>query len=241
LRAEVERIVAEAVATDAAEDAVFGDARGDELPPSMSGRGGGRQARIRDCLAQLETETAQRTATQATADAKAAATLEAARDRVERAEDRARATVRDYQARCAATGHRPGGRPPVAGDDSQAVQLARAWLVKAEQRHAERDTRLRAQQQATAKKPSKGRPRRNVTDPDSRIMPTRKGWIQGYNAQLAVTDDHLILATALTQDTTDTDQCVPMITAALNAAALVETHRPAPAGGGDPHPTTAST
>ncbi|TCN25890.1 transposase [Kribbella sp. VKM Ac-2500] len=236
LRAEVERIVAEAVATDAAEDAVFGDARGDELPPSMSGRGGGRQARIRDCLAQLETETAQRTATQATADAKVLATLQAARDRVERAEDRARAAVRDYQARCAATGRHPGGRPPVAVDDSKAVQAARARLVKAEQRHAERDTRLRAQQQAAAKKPSKGRPRRNVTDPDSRIMPTRKGWIQGYNAQLAVTDDHLILAATLTQDTIDTDQCVPMITAALNAAALVEAHRPAPAGRGDPHP-----
>ena len=234
LRAEVERIVAEAVATDAAEDAVFGEARGDELPPSMSGRGGGRQARIRDCLAQLEAETAQQTTTQATADAKALATLQAARDRVERAEDRARATVRDYQARCAATGHRPGGRPPVAVDDSKAVRLARARLVKAEQRDAERDTRLRAQHQAAAKKPSKGQPRRNVTDPDSRIMKTRKGWIQGYNAQLAVTDDHLILATALTQDPVDTDQAVPMITAATNAAAILERHRPAPTGDTEP-------
>lgn len=67
-------------------------------------------------------------------------------------------------------------------------------------------------------------------------MPTRKGWIQGYNAQLAVTDDHLILAAAITQDTVDTDQAQPMTAAALAAAALVETHRPAPAGGGDPHP-----
>jgi len=26
----------------------------------------------------------------------------------------------------------------------------------------------------------------NVTDPDSRIMKTQKGWIQGYNAQAIV-------------------------------------------------------
>jgi transposase len=226
LRAEVERIVGAAAAVDAEEDALFGDARGDELPPSMSGRGDGRRARIRECLDQLETENAERTATTTAADAKALATLDAARDRVERAENQARATVRDYQARWATTGQRPGGRPPVAVDDNGAVQLARARLVKAEQRDAERETRLAAAEQAAAKKPSKGRPRRNVTDPDSRIMKTRKGWTQGYNAQLAVTDDHLIIATALTQDTTDTDQAVPMITAATNAAAILQAHRP---------------
>ncbi|TCM37452.1 hypothetical protein EV648_1191, partial [Kribbella sp. VKM Ac-2568] len=124
-------------------------------------------------------------------------------------------------------GRVPGRRRrPVGVEDSRAVQVARAALVKAEQRHAERDARLREQERAAAKKPSKGQPRRNVTDPDSRIMPTRKGWIQGYNAQLAVTDDHLILAATLTQDTTDTDQAIPMMTAATNAAAILQAHRP---------------
>jgi transposase len=237
LRAEAERIVADAGAVDADEDALFGDRRGDELPPSMQGRGGGRRDRIRECLAQIETETAERAAERSADDAKAAATLQAARDRVQQAEDRARAAVSDDQARCAATGRRRGGRPPVGVEDSKAVQVARARLVKAEQRHAARDARLRAIEQAAAKKPSKGRPRRNVTDPDSRIMPTRKGWIQGYNAQLAVTDDHLILATALTQDTIDTDQAQPMTTAATHAAATLEPHRPAPATGDPgPHP-----
>lgn len=230
LRAEIERkveeIVGAAAAADAAEDALFGDQRGDELPPSMSGRGGGRVDRIRDCLDQLETETAERVAARAATDAKALAVVEAARDRVERAEDKARARVRDYQARWAQTGRRPSGRAPVAVDDSRRVQLARARLVKAEQRHTEREAKLRATEQAAAKKPSKDAPRRNVTDPDSRIMKTRKGWIQGYNAQLAVTDDHLILATALTQDTVDVDQAEPMITAALTAAAILTAHRP---------------
>jgi len=245
LQAEVEQIVGAAVQADAAEDALFGDKRGDELPPSMSGRGGGRRARIRDCLAQIKTETAERTATQSAADAKALAKLEAARARVEREENAARAKTQAYQAKWGLDpelpprqhrGRIPGRRcPPVGVEESRAVGVARAALVKAEQRHAERETRLHEQQQAAAKKPSKGRPRRNVTDPDSRIMPTRKGWIQGYNAQLAVTDDHLILATTLTQDTSDIDQAQPMITATLTNAALLEQHRPAPAGA-DPQP-----
>ncbi|MFC0629525.1 transposase, partial [Kribbella deserti] len=175
LRAEAERIVAAAAAVDADEDALFGAKRGDELPPGMSGRGGGRVARIRDCLAQIDTETTQRTAAQAAADAKALAVVEAARDRVERAENKAKDATAGYQARCDADGRRPGGRPPVAVDDSHAVQVARARLAKAEQRFAEREARLRAAEQAAASTPSKGRPRRNVTDPDSRIMPTRKG------------------------------------------------------------------
>jgi transposase len=246
LQVEVERIVGAAAQTDAEEDALFGDARGDELPPSMSGRGGGRQDRIRDCVAQIETETAEQAVTRDAADAKAAAVLEAARARVEREENQARAKTQAYQAKWGLDpelqprqhrGRIPGRRcPPVGVEDSRAVRVARAALVKAEQRYAERDARLRATEQAAAKKPSKGRPRRNVTDPDSRIMPTRKGWIQGYNAQLAVTDDHLILATTLTQDTTDTDQAIPMTAAALNAAAILEQHRPAPVAGDDPQP-----
>lgn len=236
LRAEIEReveqIVGAAAAADAAEDALFGDRRGDELPPSMRGGGngrGGRRTRIRECLAQLETETTERSA----ADAKAMAAVEAARKRVERAEDRAQAAVDDYQRRWAATGRRPGGRPAKAVDESGAVQHARERLARAEHRHAERENRLRGREQAAVKK-QEDAPRRNVTDPDSRIMKTRKGWIQGYNAQLAVTDDHLILATAITQDTVDTGQAEPMTTAALNAAALLEQHNPPPADA-DPH------
>ncbi|TCC28596.1 DDE transposase [Kribbella speibonae] len=232
---EVERIVGEATATDAAEDAVLGDKRGDELPPSMRGRGGDRVKRLRECLAQIETETTERAAEQTAADATADATVEAARERVRRAEAKAQAAVDDYQARWEAAGRRPGGRPAQAVDDSGAVRRARERLAKAEQRYAEREARLAAAQQATVKK-QQDAPRRNVTDPDSRIMKTRKGWTQGYNAQLAVTDDHLILATAITQDTTDTAQCVPMTTAALAAAALIGKHHPALTANGDPHP-----
>jgi transposase len=66
--------------------------------------------------------------------------------------------------------------------------------------------------------------RRNLTDPDSRLMPTSHGWIQGYNAQLAVTDDHLILAVAACQTPGDVDQAQPMISNVEQAAAAITAH-----------------
>jgi transposase len=49
--------------------------------------------------------------------------------------------------------------------------------------------------------------KRNVTDPDSRLMNTRSGYIQGYNVQLAVDmDDQMIVAVAVTQDGNDRNQ-----------------------------------
>jgi hypothetical protein len=38
-------------------------------------------------------------------------------------------------------------------------------------------------------------PVRNITDPDSRLMPVRGGFIQGYNTQNMTSEDGLIIAT----------------------------------------------
>jgi len=51
----------------------------------------------------------------------------------------------------------------------------------------------------------------NVTDPDSRIMKTRKGYVQGYNAQAVVSEDQIILAAAVTQEENDCHQLEPML------------------------------
>jgi len=54
--------------------------------------------------------------------------------------------------------------------------------------------------------------KRNTTDPDSRIMKTRKGYVQGYNAQIVV-DCHsqVILAADVTQEENDLHQLAPMM------------------------------
>lgn len=51
----------------------------------------------------------------------------------------------------------------------------------------------------------------NVTDPDSRIMKTRKGYVQGLNAQAAVTEKQIIVAEDVTQQENDKQQLHPML------------------------------
>lgn len=55
----------------------------------------------------------------------------------------------------------------------------------------------------------------NVTDPDSRIMKTRTGFIQGYNAQAVVTEGQIILAAEVVQEENDVHQLHPMLEKAL--------------------------
>ena len=56
------------------------------------------------------------------------------------------------------------------------------------------------------------RAQRNFTDPDSRIMKTRDGFIQGYNAQAAVDADHqVIVAQSLTNQASDAHQLEPRL------------------------------
>ncbi|MBU1706327.1 IS1182 family transposase [bacterium] len=51
----------------------------------------------------------------------------------------------------------------------------------------------------------------NTTDPDSRAMKIRNGFVQGYNAQAVVTEDQVILACGLTQEVNDVKQLHPML------------------------------
>lgn len=51
----------------------------------------------------------------------------------------------------------------------------------------------------------------NVTDPDSCIMKTQAGYVQGYNAQALVTVEQLVVAAELTQQANDIHQLHPMV------------------------------
>ncbi|MGO9791005.1 MAG: transposase [Solirubrobacteraceae bacterium] len=75
----------------------------------------------------------------------------------------------------------------------------------------------RAQEELTAaQKAAQAAPpaphKANVTDPDSRIMKTQKGWIQGYNSQAIVNKHQIVLACAVSQNTNDVELYEPMIT-----------------------------
>jgi hypothetical protein len=65
----------------------------------------------------------------------------------------------------------------------------------------------------------------NVTDPDSRLVRTRKGSLQGYNAQAVTTMEQVVVAAELTQQANDLKQLGPMLEATgatLAAAGIPE-------------------
>jgi transposase len=64
----------------------------------------------------------------------------------------------------------------------------------------------------------------NTTDPDSRFLSTRKGSLQGYNAQAVTTLEQVIVAAELTDQANDVHQLKPMLkaTAATLAAAGID-------------------
>ena len=54
-----------------------------------------------------------------------------------------------------------------------------------------------------------------MTDPDSRSIPIGFGFVQGYNAQVAVNEQQIVLAAEITTSSTDFSQLDPMVTATL--------------------------
>ena len=147
---EVQRMLAEAKAVDAEEDARYGtDRRGDELPEGL-GRRADRLKRLKEAKERLQRE--------------AEAAAKAAQEHLSQ-----------RQAEEEATGKKKRGRKPKVVEP-----------IPAEESKA------------------------NTTDPDSRIMKTRQGYVQGYNAQAVVSEDQIIVAVGVTQEANDVQQLEPM-------------------------------
>lgn len=109
-------------------------------------------------------------------------------------------------------------------DEARVKIQEREALRHAEVRakHAERLAQRREQRQQ-GKKPKGPRPRLpklrveptaqvNLTDEESRIMPTADGFVQGYNPQAAVSmESQFVVHADVTQDTNDKQQLVPAL------------------------------
>lgn len=111
------------------------------------------------------------------------------------------------------------GCPPVPVDDHSSVVRSRraveAALAAEATRTAAKTDSLAATRPHSAKLPKTVA---NITDPSSRLMPTRRGFLQGYNAQVAVTSDQMIVAVQVSQSPNDMAAFTPMIAAAKAAA-----------------------
>jgi transposase len=237
LRKLAEQSVAAHAAADAAEDELFGAGRrGDEVPEdAWSPRR--RDERIRRALADLEAERKaaeqaeqakaeafreRQRAGQRTGPAPKQAAVELAQENLARVRAARAARLAEVEERYAAG--QPDHRSRAAGvDDHCRVRQAQAKLEAAKARAAGAE-RKAAGRDKNRKGPG---PVRNVTDPDSRLMPVRGGgFIQGYNAQNMTSQDGLIIATELTGDTVDCGWFEPVTGHAEQAAALIEAHRP---------------
>jgi transposase len=73
----------------------------------------------------------------------------------------------------------------------------------------------------------KSTPKRNITDPQSRMMPLRGGgWLQGYNCQAATSSDGLIIATSVGNNPSDATAFGTIMDKTVTAADLIDTHQP---------------
>jgi hypothetical protein len=66
----------------------------------------------------------------------------------------------------------------------------------------------------------------NVTDPDSRNVKTPRGWVQGYNAQAAVTETQIVIAAEVTIDSPDFGHLGPMVAATEHELGAIGSQAP---------------
>jgi transposase len=234
LRELAGRAVAAHAAADAAEDELYGEGRrGDEVPGQQGWSPRRRAGRVAEALAQLEAEReaaeaeaeakaqefrARREAGERTGPAPAGAAVALAEENLARVTAARQAELAGLEERYAA-GQPRRGRGAGAEDHCR-VRQAAAKAEKARARAAE------AQARAAAK--AGPGPVRNITGPDSRLMPARNGFIQGYNTQNVTSQDGLVIATELTADPCDMAWREPMMEQAAAAAALIGANRPPP-------------
>ncbi|MEP7178852.1 MAG: transposase [Pseudonocardiales bacterium] len=235
LSEQVNGMIIDAERTDASEDSdpsgAAGRGDGDRVPASLVERSG-RAKRIREAAADVAAQlTRQHTqdAERATAAQARLAKSESGEPMVGRIPDgphrlaEARAHLAreiaahqarlDRRAAILAAGKKPMGAPPVSMEQHSRIIRARRVV----------DAAMAAERAASAKPTAPSLPKTvaNITDPQSRLMPTRKGFLQGYNAQFAITADQIIVATQLGQNTNDMSSFVPMMHAAVRASQML--------------------
>ena len=93
-----------------------------------------------------------------------------------------------------------------------AAEAERRHREQAEEQRRAEGRKKNGRTPAPARPEPLGKAQRNFTDPESRILKTKDGYIQGYNAQAAVDGKaQIILAHGLTPGMSDQDQLVPLI------------------------------
>ncbi|MBV8999821.1 MAG: transposase, partial [Solirubrobacterales bacterium] len=219
-------IVAEARAIDAAEDELYGEARGDELPEQLRTRAGRAEffGRVRE---QRAGETGEDQPPESEPEPPAGEEFEFDAERIVARVQGREGWTRDARRQLE---RRRWTRPdPIPRSREGRLLLA------AERLEAERDAQVaanRAYEEYRANGRDKqgrrlaGRPNPwiapgvpegvvSVSDPDSQRMKANHGYVQGYNAQAVVDEGQIVIAAEITNSPADYSQLDPMLTAAI--------------------------
>lgn len=192
LEAEIASMFEEAAVTDSDEDDRYGPGRGDGLPEDLADPSA-RRARLEAALSELGSRSTNSEEQVEVWESH----LEAAQDRLVRAREVWKRTQETKNP------SKPGCRPKYpegcrVARIQQRIQDLEAKIARL--RDAQRPARV------------------NLTDPDSRLMVSKDGWVQGYNAQAAVNHIGVICAAEVYNNPNDTNLYTPMIdTLAENA------------------------
>jgi len=98
--------------------------------------------------------------------------------------------------------------------EKEAEDAAKALREHVEQRRAEEAAsgkKKRGRKPKVVESAPVKEAKANTSDPDSRIMKARQGYLQGYNVQAVVSQDQIIIATGVTQEANDVQQLKPML------------------------------
>jgi hypothetical protein len=216
-------IVAEAKATDEAEDELFGEARGDELPEELRTSEGRRRwlAEAKQALdAERTTAPSQPVAEPAdeTPSMPRGRALDQgrrgwrrdARQRLdERREREARPIPRSREARLAESKRRLEEELQAEREANEAYEAYRARGISRDGR------RFGGGPPTPHRVPDTPAGKINTTDPDSRLMKVTGGYVQGYNAQAAVSEEQIVLAAEISVDSPDFGHLEPMVAATV--------------------------
>jgi transposase len=217
-------IVAEAKATDEAEDELYGEARGDELPEELR-TSTGRRKWLREAKQALDQESTTDPPPPAdeppsmprgrAKDQGRRGWLRDARQRLdERRAQEARPVPRSRGARLSESKRRLEEELVAEREANEAYEAYRARGISRDGR------RFGGGPPSPHQLPDTPTGKINTTDPDSRLLKAAGiGYVQGYNAQAAVSEEQIVLAAEISVDSPDFGQLEPMVNATVTELA----------------------
>ena len=111
--------------------------------------------------------------------------------------------------------------------ETEAAQRSyEAHLERRAQVRAQTGSPLRGRHPSPTAATHRSRRQANLTDPDSRLLKTKHGYVQGYNAQAVANEAQVVIAAEVVNDANDAASFAPMLTAAQSNLTTAGHHTP---------------